>query len=107
MPLPPSVLHDRYRAAVIGFAVGDALGFPYRGLPPQSGSMLADDFAPRPRGRFARGQFSDDTQVLLAVADSVAKEKRIDGKSAAAHLCQLWEEGIILQPPVSLTASVE
>jgi ADP-ribosylglycohydrolase len=109
MTLPPSVLHDRFRAAVIGFAVGDALGFPYRGLPPQSmpGSSLADDFAPRPRGRFARGQFSDDTQVLLAMADSVAKERKIDGRSAAAHLCWLWEEGVILHPPASLTASVE
>ena len=109
MPLPASVLHDRFRAAVIGFAVGDALGFPYRGLSPQSltAAMLADDFAPRPRGRYARGQFSDDTQVLLAVADSVAKEKRIDGRSAAAHLCWLWQEGVILHPPASLTASVE
>src|SRR5258705_2374645 len=68
---------------------------------------LADDFAPRPRGKFARGQFSDDTQVLLAMAESVAKEKKIDGRSAAAHLCWLWQEGVILQPPPSLSAAVE
>jgi ADP-ribosylglycohydrolase len=110
LSLPHTALHDRFRAAVLGFAIGDALGFPYRGMAPQGllrAQALADDFAPRPRGRFARGQFSDDTQVLLAVAQSVAKEKRIDGKSAAAHLCWLWQEGVILQPPLSLIQAVE
>src|SRR5258705_5904648 len=68
---------------------------------------LADDFAPRPRGKFARGQFSDDTQVLLAIAESVAKERKIDGRSAAAHLCWLWQEGVILQPPPSMSQAVE
>ncbi len=110
MPLPLSLLHDRFRAAVLGFAIGDALGFPYRGMAPQGllrAQTLADDFAPRPRGKFARGQFSDDTQVLIATAQSVAKEKRIDGRSLAAHLCWLWQEGVILQPPLSLTQAVE
>jgi ADP-ribosyl-[dinitrogen reductase] hydrolase len=100
---------DRYRASVLGFAVGDALGFPFRGLPPPSRlrNGLADDFAPRPRGRFAKGQFSDDTQVLLAVAESVAKEKRLDGRSAAQHFSWLWQEGVILQPPPTTTAAAE
>ncbi|MFZ5468908.1 MAG: ADP-ribosylglycohydrolase family protein [Myxococcota bacterium] len=95
-------LQDRYRAAVLGFAVGDALGFPLRGVPPDSlGRLpaLAEDFAPRPKGKFAKGQFSDDTQLLLAAAESVAREGKIDGRSAAAHLAWLWEEGVILQAP--------
>lgn len=110
MPLLLAELQDRFRAAVIGFAVGDALGFPYRGLPPQARSRLrelTDEFAARPRARFAKGQFSDDTQVMLALAESVAREKRIDGKSAAAHLAWLWQEGVILQPPASLTHAAE
>ena len=95
-------LQDRYRAAVLGFAIGDALGFPLRGLPPPGLTRLhhlADDFAARPRARFAKGQFSDDTQMMLAVADAVAAEKRIDGRTVAARLMWLWQEGVILQPP--------
>lgn len=95
---------------MLGFAVGDALGFPFRGMAPaalQRSAGLADDFAPRPRGKFARGQFSDDTQVMLAIAESVAKEGKIDGRSAAAHLCWLWQEGVILQPPAAMSAAVE
>jgi ADP-ribosylglycohydrolase len=107
LPLLLAEQLDRYRAAVLGFAVGDALGFPFRGLPPPARSRigLAEDFAARPRGRFAKGQFSDDTQVLLAIAEAVAKDKKIDGRSAAQHLSWLWQEGVILQPPPTMTAA--
>lgn len=106
MPLRLVQLQDRFRAAVLGFAIGDALGFPLRGLPPSGLSRLAtvaEDFAARPRGRFAKGQFSDDTQMMLAVAEAVAHERRIDGRVAAAHVSWLWQEGVILQPPASAT----
>ncbi|MCY1000363.1 ADP-ribosylglycohydrolase family protein [Myxococcus sp. MISCRS1] len=110
MPLTPSERQDRFHAAFVGLAIGDALGFPLRGIPPASLARLpglAEDFAPRPRGKFAKGQFSDDTQLLLAAAESVIREGRVDGRSAAAHLAWLWQEGIILQPPRSLAESLQ
>lgn len=110
MALRLAELQDRFRAAFLGFAVGDALGFPYRGLPPASaarGLSLADDFAARPRGRFAKGQFSDDTQVMLAVGESIATARRIEGRGAAAHVAALWQEGVILLPPPSTTSAAE
>lgn len=106
----PAEFRDRFRAAVVGFAVGDALGFPLRGIPPASlGRLpaLAEDFAPRPRGRFGKGQFSDDTQLMLAVAESAVLQKRVDGRSAAAHFAWLWREGVVLQPPRTLAESLE
>ena len=36
---------------------------------------------------------------MLAAAESVIREGKVDGRSAAAHLAWLWQEGIILQPP--------
>lgn len=110
MPLHVAVLQDRFRAAVLGFAIGDALGFPLRGLPAPAlmrQAHLADDFAARPRGGFPRGQFSDDTQMMMAVADAVVREKRIDGRTAAQHLSWLWQEGTVLQPPSSATQAAE
>jgi ADP-ribosyl-[dinitrogen reductase] hydrolase len=44
---------------------------------------------------------------MLALAESVAREKKVDGKSAAAHLCFLWQEGVIVQPPQTLTHAAE
>ena len=71
MSLTPAERQDRFQAAFLGLAIGDALGFPLRGVPPASLIRLpglAEDFAPRPRGKFAKGQFSDDTQLMLAAA---------------------------------------
>lgn len=110
MPLQLAALQDRFRATVMGFAIGDALGFPLRGLPPPTMvrvSGVADDFAARPRGRYVKGQFSDDTQLLLAAAEAVSREGRIDGKAIAAQLAWLWQEGVILQPPKCTTDAVE
>jgi ADP-ribosylglycohydrolase len=110
MPLTPAERQDRFHAAFLGLAIGDALGFPLRGVPPASLVRLpglAEDFAPRPRGKFAKGQFSDDTQLMLAAAESVIRENKVDGRSAAAHLAWLWQEGIILQPPKPLAESLQ
>ena len=110
MPLTPAERQDRFQAAFLGLAIGDALGFPLRGIPPASLTRmthLADDFAPRPRGKFAKGQFSDDTQLLLAASESVIREGKVDGRSAAAHFAWLWQEGVILQPPRGLADSLQ
>jgi ADP-ribosyl-[dinitrogen reductase] hydrolase len=110
MPLTPAERQDRFHAAFLGLAIGDALGFPLRGIPPASLTRLthlADDFAPRPRGKFAKGQFSDDTQLMLAAAESVIREGKVDGRSAAAHFAWLWQEGVILQPPRGLSEALQ
>ncbi|XXF77626.1 ADP-ribosylglycohydrolase family protein [Myxococcaceae bacterium GXIMD 01537] len=110
MPLTSAERQDRFHAAFLGLAIGDALGFPLRGVPPASLARLpglADDFAPRPRGKFAKGQFSDDTQLLLAATESIIREGKVDGRSVAAHLAWLWQEGVILQPPRSLSDALQ
>jgi ADP-ribosylglycohydrolase len=105
MSLSPTILQDRFRAALLGVGIGDALGFPQRGVPPESLSRLrtlADDFAPRPRGRYLKGQFSAHTQLLLATSESLIRENKLDGRSVAAHFAWLWQEGVILQPSRSV-----
>ncbi len=109
-PLSSAELEDRTRAALLGLAVGDALAFPLKGVPAASLQRLpalAEDFAPRPRGRYAKGQFSSHTQLMLATADSVILERKVDGRSAAAHYAHLWTEGVLLQPSRPLAEAVE
>lgn len=110
MSLPLPVLQDRSRAALLGAAIGDALGFPLRGTAPQTGvrtAGLADDFAPRPRGKYGKGQFSAHTQLLMATAESIVRERRVDGRSLATHFGWLFEEGVVLQPTRSISDALE
>jgi ADP-ribosyl-[dinitrogen reductase] hydrolase len=103
-------LHSRFRASVLGFAIGDALGFPLNGLSSSSISrmaLLAEDFAARPKGRYLKGQFSCLTQMLLATAASVAFSSKIDGRDIATQLLQLWNDGTILAPPDNVTESMQ
>ncbi|MBR2978758.1 MAG: ADP-ribosylglycohydrolase family protein [Myxococcaceae bacterium] len=110
MPLTHAELRDRFRATLLGAAIGDALGFPYEGAPPATLRRLphiADDFAPRPRGgRLPRGIFSDDTQMMLAVAESILISGKIDGRTIAACIAKLWREGFILYADQVCTEAV-
>lgn len=98
---------DRFRAAVLGFAIGDALGYPYRNVQPSTLALkraLADDFAPRPQGG---GQFSDDTQLMLATINAIIEARGIDGHTTAQHIALLWEEGTIFNPSPEATRSMD
>lgn len=106
----PDVLRDRFRATLLGCAIGDALGFPFEGLPPEAIARIpevAEDFVPRPRGRFRKGQYTDDTQMTLALAESIVIERRVDGRAIASRFVNLWKTGIILSPSQACTQAVD
>jgi ADP-ribosylglycohydrolase len=63
---------DRQRGALIGLAVGDALGAPVEFQPPQSFMEVTDFNYGGPFG-LDPGQWTDDTSLALALADSLAK----------------------------------
>ncbi len=110
MALSPDELRDRFRATLLGCAIGDALGFPFEGAPPESIARiptLADDFVLRPRGRFQKGQYTDDTQMTLALAESIVAEGKVDGRAIAHKFAQLWREGTILGAGHACTEAVE
>ena len=103
-------LRDRFRATFLGCAIGDALGFPYEGAPPEQLARvpeLAEDFRPRPHGKYARGQYTDDTQMTLALAASIAEEGRVEGRAVANRFAALWREGIILDAGETTTQAME
>jgi ADP-ribosylglycohydrolase len=110
MALSPEELRDRFRATLLGCAIGDALGFPFEGAPPEAIARVpavAEDFVARPRGRFQKGQYTDDTQMTLALAEAIIAEGKIDGRAIAQRFVLLWREGIILGAGRACTESVE
>jgi poly(ADP-ribose) glycohydrolase ARH3 len=82
MPVSPPTLRDRFRGCILGHAIGDALGAPLEGL---SGETVYRDFGPT-RNWVDRPQvdqlfYSDDTQMLIGVAECLRHHGRIEPDS--------------------------
>jgi ADP-ribosylglycohydrolase len=73
---------DRYRGAMVGTAIGDALGRPVEGLSPRNideafGHLT--DFVPwRGWTEGPTGTFTDDTEMTLCIAQSIVEHERVD-----------------------------
>ncbi|MDE0694201.1 MAG: ADP-ribosylglycohydrolase family protein [Gammaproteobacteria bacterium] len=96
---------DQVTGALIGCAVGDALGAPIEGwsrerIAPLDG--LTAGYRPLVHGRapnqkrYPLGQYTDDTQLTLAIARSLVAQGRVDGAAIAREFAALWESGEIV-----------
>lgn len=99
-------LESKALGILLGTAIGDALGSPYEG---KLHSFFSPDlslrhFAASP-GRPA-GQYSDDTQMTLAIAESLAAMKGVDGADIARRFVRLWASGEIIGGGASCTDAV-
>lgn len=100
---PKRPREDQFVGALLGCAVGDALGAPLEGRSREEIAKVADltaGFHPF-RSRSA-GQFTDDTQQTVAIAQSIVDAGRVDGAAIAREFAKLWESGeIVGQGPVA------
>jgi len=85
MTLTPNPLvdyQDRYRGAMLGTAIGDALGRPAEGLSPrniQEAFGTLSDFRPWLGWTDGpTGTFTDDTEMALCIAQSIVERQGID-----------------------------
>lgn len=78
---------DRARGALLGTFVGDALGMPYEGSPPER--------PPRPlemvEARLGRGTYTDDTQMTIALCESLAACGRIEPDHLARAFLEAYD----------------
>ena len=96
---------EQFAGALIGCAVGDALGAPIEGKPREEIASLdsvTDRFRPlrgRKAGREIRhplGQYTDDTQLTVAIVRSLLATGRVDGAAIAREFVSLWQSGEIV-----------
>ena len=90
MAEPVEHLYDRYRGALVGLAVGDALGAPYEGDPPATFEPNADltgDAGLRP------GEWTDDTAMALCLAKSLLECRGFDAKDQMDRYLRWRREG--------------
>ena len=93
---------DQFVGALMGCAVGDALGAPLEGRSrEQIATMegIADGFRPyrhKNRLEFPLGQYTDDTQLTLAIAKSLVTRGHVDPADIGAEFVKLWESNEIV-----------
>lgn len=69
-----AMVADRAGAALFGTFVGDALGMPFEGLPRE----LIPRHVEMVEARLGRGTYTDDTQMMVALAESLIARGRVD-----------------------------
>ena len=82
---------DRERGTLLGLAVGDALGAAVEFQPPGTFELVTDYRAGGPH-RLAPGEWTDDTSMALALADSIA-HAGWDLDDQTRRYVSWWREG--------------
>ena len=85
-------LRDRYRGAMLGLAVGDALGTTVEFARPGAFAPLTDLVGGGPF-RLQPGQWTDDTSMALCLAESLIECKSFDPVDQLTRYCRWWRTG--------------
>lgn len=94
---------DQFIGALVGCAIGDALGAPLEGKSREAIAEL-DEITTTFRPYFSwkavtphpLGQYTDDTQLTLATVRSILKAGTVNGIAIATEFVELWESGDII-----------
>jgi len=83
-------IRDRLRGVAVGATVGDALGMPLEFGPASPAAQLVREMRP---GRLPAGAFTDDTEMALALADSLLAHSPLDPADLAARFVAWYRAG--------------
>jgi len=85
---------DRLRGALLGLAVGDAIGTTVEFHPPGTFAPVTDMVGGGPFG-LAPGQWTDDTSMALCLAESIVERRSFDPVDQLARYVKWWREGYL------------
>jgi ADP-ribosylglycohydrolase len=94
------VLRQRFRGAVLGVAIGDAIGMPAEGM---SASEIKQnfgritDFLPSPLNNLKAGEWTDDTGQMIVLAESILETTYFNPENFAMRL-ESWAKGKRIGP---------
>ena len=87
-----STPRNRAIAALLGLAVGDALGTTIEFTPPGSFRPVTDMVGGGPFD-LAPGEWTDDTSMALCLAESIVECSGFDPRDQIERYCRWWKEG--------------
>ncbi len=85
-----TVILDRLCGCAVGAAVGDALGMPLEFGPRRAPAGWVRDMLP---GRIPAGSFTDDTEMALALAESLLAQRPLDPADLAQRFVAWYQAG--------------
>ena len=85
---------DRYRGALLGLAVGDALGTTVEFKAPGTFSPVTDIIGGGPFN-LKPGEWTDDTSMALCLAESLIQCRGFDAKDQMDRYCRWHEQGYL------------
>ena len=93
---------ERFAGCLIGQALGDALGFPVEGYPPDLCVHYAEDYVDHPTGiippgrsPFPFGQYTDDTQLARELLQSYLGRGAFDPADYATRIANIFAQNRI------------
>jgi ADP-ribosyl-[dinitrogen reductase] hydrolase len=81
---------NRVQGCTVGAAIGDALGMPLEFGPPQPSDQLVREMK---AGRLPAGTFTDDTEMALALAESLLTHRPLDPADLAQRFVAWYKAG--------------
>jgi ADP-ribosyl-[dinitrogen reductase] hydrolase len=84
--------HDRAIGALVGLAVGDAVGTTLEFRAPGTFEPITDMIGGGPF-RLAPGEWTDDTSMALCLAESIVERQGFDPADQLERYCRWWREG--------------
>lgn len=101
---------SRFRGAVLGAAIGDALAFPHehysRSFLSSLAHPLAEEYVVPPSGFHPAGQYGYATQTMLAVLSSIVESGEVTGEGLVSHLLPLWHGNLLVKTEPSMTEAM-
>lgn len=85
---------DKYRGALLGLAIGDALGTTLEFKPPGTFEPITDIIGAGPFN-LKPGEWTDDTSMALCLAESLVERRGFDAKDQMDRYCRWQEEGYL------------
>lgn len=82
---------ERLEAALLGVAIGDALGFPFEGMPREA--LVGLDLSSFHGEAFPPGTWSDDTSLTFITAESLVARGRLDLEDLSRRFLHWLREG--------------
>ncbi len=84
-------LADRFSGALLGTHVGDALGMPVEGYSPHYIRSSFGEVREMLEARLGAGTYTDDTEMMIAVAESLVRKRGFDGEDMAQSFLENFD----------------